>query len=291
MQLFAWFGKALAFFVQALPMSVQLFLGRCLGHLWFDVLRIRRDVIEKNLKMAFPTWDETRRTQVGRESCHNLGMTLVEFARIPFVSEQTKSQFLMEGLDKIDEAKKKGKGVILLTLHLGDIDWAATGLALYGQPLTIISKEFSVRWINDLWFGVRRKMGTKFIAPRKSSLTILKALKAHETVVFVLDQYMGPPIGIKTKFFGIDTGTAMGLAILAQRSEAPVLLAYTYRLSDGRTFVGIDDEIPFVESVNKEDTIKDMTQVYNDHLEKYVRRYPEQWMWVHRRWKKFVDTV
>jgi KDO2-lipid IV(A) lauroyltransferase len=291
MQLLAWFAKGVAFLVQALPYRMQKFLGHLLGHLWFDVLRIRRDVIFKNLNIAFPEWSEEKKTKVGRASCHNLGMTLVEFCRIPFVNEKTKDDFIIEGLDRLETAKAKGKGVILLTLHLGDIDWAATGLAIYGQPLTIISKEFSIRWLNDLWFGVRRNLGSKFIAPRNSSITILRALKAGETVVFVLDQFMGPPIGIKTRFFGVETGTAMGLAILAGRAGAPVVPAYTYRLKDGKTYVGLDHEIPFVESANKGDTIRDMTQVYTDQLEKYVRLCPEQWMWVHRRWKKFVVSV
>ncbi len=291
MQLLAWLGKGLAFIIQSLPYPLQKFIGHVLGHLWFDVLRIRRDVISKNLNIAFPEWDEKKKIQVGRASCHNLGMTLVEFCRIPFVSKKTQIDFIIEGLDRLNAAKNQGRGVILLTLHLGNIDWAATGLAVYGQPLTIISKEFSVKWLNNLWFGVRRQLGTKFIAPRNSSLTILRSLKAGETVVFVLDQYMGPPIGIKTRFFGVETGTAMGLAILAGRSQSPVMPAYSYRLPDGRTYVGIDKEIPFVESANKGDTIRDMTQIYTDQLEKYVRQYPEQWMWVHRRWKKFVDSV
>ncbi len=228
MQLLVWLGKGLAFIIQALPYSLQKFLGHSLGYLWFDILRIRRDVIFKNLNIAFPDWDENKKTAVGRQSCHNLGMTLIEFCRIPFVSEKTRDQFIIEGLDRLEAAKAKGKGVIFLTLHLGNIDWAATGMAVYDIPLTIISKEFSIRWINDLWFSVRRQLGTKFIAPRNSSITILRALKAGENVVFVLDQYMGPPIGIKTRFFGVETGTAMGLAILAGRSQAPVLPVYTY---------------------------------------------------------------
>src|SRR5690606_4605148 len=120
-----------------------------------------------------------------------------------------------------------------------------------------------------------------------SSLQILKILKKTGMDVFMLGQFTGPPIGDKTKFFGHETGTAMGLAILAVRANSPVVPIYTYRLSDGRTAIRFLPEIPFVPAANQDETIAQMTQRYCDVIESIVRQHPEQWMWVHRRWKQF----
>jgi KDO2-lipid IV(A) lauroyltransferase len=218
-----------------------------------------------------------------------MGRNLTEIARFPFMDEKNQAEFEIRGLEHLQEARKKGKGVCLLTLHLGNGDMATAGLALHGFPIIVISKVFKVQWINDLWFGVRRKMGADFIAPRNSSYQILKSLRKQAIIAFVLDQFMGPPIGVRTRFFGKETGTALGLAVIAQRSQAPVVPVYTYRDSTGQTIIRFEPEIPFVESDDPDDTVADMTQIYTDRLEDYIRRHPEQWMWVHRRWKRFRD--
>lgn len=272
-----------------LPTSIQNAIGWGIGVLWFDILRIRRKVIMNNLRLAFPEWSEAERRRVGRASCVNLGMTFIEVCRLPFVSEKDRSQFEIVGREHFDQAHAKGRGVCLMTLHMGNGDWGIAGLALEKIKLVVISKVFKLQWLNNLWFDARKLLGTEFIDVRNSSITILKALKKKETVVFVLDQFMGPPIGVRTRFFGHETGTAMGLAVIAGRSQAPVVPAYTLRLPDGRTRITFLPEIPFVESANKDDTVREMTQRYCDIVEQIIRRCPEQWMWVHRRWKRYID--
>lgn len=289
MKLLAWPGKALAFIIYSLPYSLQVAIGNFIGFLWFDLFRIRRDVIENNLKLAFPNSTPEERIRIGRASVRNLGMTLVEFCRFPFVRKEDIALFEFKGLENMRGALAQNKGVCMLTIHIGNLDWATVGCSLEGVPLTIISKEFKIKWLNDLWFGMRRKFGTKFLPPRNSSMAILRCLKANEIVCFVLDQFMGPPIGVKTVHFGVETGTAMGLSVIVGRTRSPVIPAYTCRKADGTTYIEFGPEIPFVESANKEETVKNMTQVYVDKLEEYIRTCPEQWMWVHRRWKKFVE--
>jgi len=106
-------------------------------------------------------------------------------------------------------------------------------------------------------------------------------------VIFVLDQFMGPPIGVKTLFFGKETGTAMGLTVMAKRTGAPVIPVYCHERADGKQVVSCESEIEFEEKGEKSETLTYMTQKYTDKLESIIKLYPEQWMWVHRRWKKF----
>jgi KDO2-lipid IV(A) lauroyltransferase len=136
---------------------------------------------------------------------------------------------------------------------------------------------------------MRRKHGTRFISPEKSSFEILRALRRNEIVIFVLDQFMGPPIGVRTRFFGKETGTAAGCALMAGRTGAPLIPCCTYRRSDGRHVAFFEAPIPFLDDGLREKNIAVMTQIYTDKIESYVRLYPGQWMWIHRRWKEFRE--
>ncbi len=289
--------RLLSWLLVMLPLKLQLFLGDMLGIIWFDVLRIRRAVALGNLKMCFPDWDETKRVRVARLSVCNLGRSFIEFLRIPIIasSENMKNKWLphfhIEGRENLERALSKNRGVFLLTAHIGSGDWGTVGLALNNIPVHIISKEFKLKWLNNFWFETRASLGSEFIPDRGSALAILKLLKKNKIIVFLLDQYMGPPIGIKTKFFGHETGTPLGLALLASRSHAAVVPTYTYRRSDGTTGLVFEPEIAFQDFLdkNKEEVFRLMTQKYCDKIEEWVKLYPEQWMWVHRRWKKYKN--
>lgn len=281
-------GRALSFCLLLLPRRLRYLFGDILGILWFDVFRIRRDVVLGNLERAFPKWEKSQRVTIGRSSLRHLGRDLMEYCELPFITlEKINKRFEIEGLEHVRAAQSKGRGVCLLTLHLGNGDFAIAALSLLGLPMYLISKEFKLKWLNDLWFGMRARVGTKFIPPRNSSYAVLKALKKQGVVVFVLDQFTGPPIGVKTTFFGHETGTGLGLATISQRSHSPVIPVYTYRRDDGKHVIKFEAELPFILSEDNDLALKLTTQSYNDKLEEYVKKCPQQWMWIHKRWKIF----
>jgi len=262
-------------------------LGRLLCFLWFDLFRIRRQTAIANVKLAYPEKTSAQVRALARESLYHMCLTVVDFCSFSFLKPaDLEAMFQWEGLEHLEAALAQGKGVFAMSLHLGNGDLGAVGLAQKDFPVHIISKIFKSQWLNDFWFGARKKLGVRFIPPRKSTYEILKALKAKEVVIFVLDQYTGPPNGILTQFFGHDTGTAVGLALFAQRSGAPVLPVYTYRKDVHRHVIRIEPPIAMEEKDTKEETLRAATQSYNDVIESIVRQHPEQWMWIHRRWKK-----
>lgn len=282
--------KSFAWLLIHLPQRIRFLLGDILGVLWFDVFRIRRDVVMANLDRVFPNKSKKEKVTIGRWSLRNMGRDLLDYCYLPFFNEYYKNQlFHVEGMEHLDEALKKGQGVCLLTLHMGSGDLACSALSVLGYKVHLISKEFKLRWLNELWFGMRAKVGTRFIAPRNSSYHVLKALKKKEIVIFVLDQFTGPPIGVRTNFFGYETGTGFGLALMAQRSKSPVVPMYTVRNDDGTHQLVALPEIPFEEKEDRDESLVSMTQKYNDCLEKIILQCPEQWMWVHKRWKTFRD--
>jgi Kdo2-lipid IVA lauroyltransferase/acyltransferase len=276
--------------VVRLPLKLQYFIGDAIGVFWFDILRVRRRVALENLRLCFPDLGEEQRVHIARSSLKHLGRTFLEFWRLPAATpDRYKDEFVLKGEEHLRRALTRNHGAFILSSHIGSGDWASTGLALRGIYLNVITKEFKNKTLNQFWFETRQRFGMGLIPDRRSSLHILKILKRNGLVGFVLDQFLGPPIGVRTKFFGKETGTPMGLALLAERSGAAVVPGLTYRGDDGRTYLEFEPEIPFVETGNKDENIRVNTQLYCDKIEEWVRKHPEQWMWVHRRWKEFRE--
>jgi KDO2-lipid IV(A) lauroyltransferase len=288
-KLLGWLGLALSFILVHLPAWVRRGLGCFLGFLWFDVFRIRRQIVLDNLTRAFPNMSEKEKIRIGRQSLFHLGRNFVDYAYLPFLNKSNfENLFEFHNLEVLDRALARGKGVMLLTLHLGHGDLGSGALSLKGYKIFMVSKFFKLQWLNDAWFGMRRKLGTEFIGPRNSTFPLLRALKSNSIVILPLDQFTGPPIGVRTKFFGVETGTAAGFAIMAHRSKATVISVYAVRTKENKHAIHFVEEVPVPLIEGSDQSLIDVTQSFNNRLEEFVKQHPEQWMWIHRRWKRFV---
>lgn len=290
--LIKFFIKIWSYFLFLLPRSWVRAMGSFVGFLWIDLLRVRRDVVVGNLAIAFPEWSDQQRLQVGRESVYNMGRGFFEFFTVPHLNQQwLQNEVVFEGEERLKKALEKEKGILALSLHLGNGDLASSAIVMKGHPVTIITKVFKNKFMNDLWFSFRGAQGVHYIDAHgdKTSFDILKALKRQEIVVFVVDQFMGRPYGVGTTFFGKRTGTAYGLALFALKTKAPVVPVYTYEGADKKMHVVFGEEVPVLDLLteDKDASILAITQRFNDKIEDIVRKHPDQWMWVHRRWKDF----
>lgn len=284
------FTQALSRLVSLLPKSWLWQLGRFMAFLWWDVFRFRRFTLYRNVTVVFPEKTKQERTALIKTSLCWLGYNFFEIMQIPsFDQERLSREVRFEGLENYSKARAQGKGILLLCLHIGNGDAAVAYMSLFGMDIHLITKKFKNKTFNDVWFGLRGKNGTKFIEAhgRETAFQILKALKSQAGVAFVLDQFMGKPYGLETRFFGKTTGTAYGLALFANKTRAPVLTASTYRDDDLKTVISFGEPIEFEENSDNDLQMLRMTEKYNRALEKIILAHPEQWMWVHRRWKKF----
>lgn len=282
------FSRILSWF----PRSWVRAAGALIGVLWFDVLRLRRGVVMGNLDIAFPEKDRAWKTRVARTALRRFGSNFLEFYTLPRVDEAWVSRnVVFEGWEHLERAKARGKGVYLLSLHMGGYDIAASLMPMRGHETFLISKFIKNKRLNDLWFSIRGAKGMKFIEPHgdKTAFEILKAIKRNAGVIFVLDQYMGKPFGIETTFFGRKTGTAYGLALFVLKTGSPVVPVYSVEGNDGKMHLIFEPEIetgPLLTD-DKDENIRRLTQRFTDAIEAIVRKYPEEWLWVHRRWKNF----
>ncbi len=284
-------AQILRFFLSPIPRRVMRCLGKPLGFLWWSVFRFRRKIVLDNLTKAFPDWSLEKKKEVGRKSVYMLAENFFEFFLIPAIDEKwLEKNVTFQGLENLDKAIEGGKGALLLCLHIANGDVLASCVARRGYKISIITKFFNSQLMNSIWFGIRGAQGVKWIPPHgeKTPFMILKAIKNQEFVAFVLDQHMGRPYGIETKFFGQPAGTAYGLALFQLKTKRPVIPIYSYSGEDGKIHIIAEPAFlydPQLESKDRDQTLVELTQAYTDKIEEIVRRYPGQWMWVHRRWK------
>lgn len=287
-QLARLFSNIYAFIIHLMPWSFNDYFARFWSWLWVDVLQLRKKVVYDNIDIAFPGTPEKTKKQWMKKSIYVLGRGMVDLGRVPYVNDAwVKDNIIFHGLENIP----KDQGFFFLTLHLGGADLAAAVMSDKVVPLSLISKRFTNAFVDEFWFYLRTKSKTEIIDAhsKQNAFDILKALRLKRAVIFVLDQFMGKPYGIETEFFGKKTGTAYGLAVFAMKTKAPVLPLYTYWDDNKRLHIGVGSAIKIddVSTVDKQEALRIITNRFNATLENIIRQYPDQWMWVHRRWKDF----
>ena len=277
-----------AFIVHLLPWWFNTLFAKFLAWLWVDVLKLRTKVVYNNIDSAFPGTPLKTKKQWMKKSIFVLARNFVDVARIPYLKDEwINKNVIFHGLENVPQ----NQGFFVLTLHLGGGDLSAAILSHKVAPLSLISKRFSSEFADEFWFSLRTQSKTEFIDAhgKNNAFEILKALRLKRGVVFVLDQFMGKPYGIETEFFGKKTGTAYGLALFAQKTKAPVVPVYTYWDENNKLHIGIDPAVKIddVQTDDKLEAQRIITNRFNAALESIIKRWPAQWMWVHRRWKDF----
>ncbi|MEI6079519.1 MAG: lysophospholipid acyltransferase family protein [bacterium] len=282
--------------VRLMPRRLELVFGELLGWVLYHVVRFKRNNVRRNLLMAYETELRDGRMalneikKIERENYSHYGRLVFEILHIPFdASRFAKKNVKVHNVEHLKNAISKKKGVFFLTAHTGY--WEIMGVMgmKYDIPLNIITKYLRIKFFDDIWVKSRESYGIKLIDEVRSARSVLKALHNGEVVGMVLDQFMGPPIGERILFFGKPAWTISSLAWFVQKTGAAVVPVVNYRKKDGTFDLVLYPEIDF-EKVGSDDmNVKHNTQRYSDVVEGFVRKCPEQWIWVHRRWKRVKE--
>ncbi len=272
------------------PWPVKRAFSRVGGRALYRILGRRRRVILHNLVRAFPRAESepmadyaARLEAIGRGHCANILLVLLEiFERFHWSDEVVRRKVRVVGREHL-EAAERGGGYFLLTAHIGNWELISRVVVSLGGRLAIITKYLRNRYFDDLWKRSRRRYGLDLLEESGSGLGVLRALKAGQCVGFILDQYTGPPHGIEADFFGVRTWCPKGLAILNARAKVPILPMYLIRTEAGsyEFHLGAALQLP-------EDT-RAHVEACNRLIEDWAHRYPEQFLWLHRRFKGAVD--
>jgi Kdo2-lipid IVA lauroyltransferase/acyltransferase len=246
-----------------------------------------RQVGMRNLVMVFPEKSEAERKGILRGVFTSLGRQLAELCQFPrYTPENIDEVVVYDGLENYERAYARGKGVLFLTGHFGGWELSAFAHSLHGHWLHVVMRPMDNPYLDRLLQQYRTMYGNKTVAKDDFVRGLLAAMKAGETVGILMDTNMTPPQGIFVNFFGIPACTASGLARIALRTDAAVVPGFTiwdpalqkYRLR-------FDPALELVRTGDLEADIAANTQMFTKVIEDYVRKYPDQWLWVHRRWK------
>jgi KDO2-lipid IV(A) lauroyltransferase len=282
-----WLVRLAMAVVQSMPEEAAAGLGRRCGRLAGALLHGRWDTVLGNLRRAYGEQLPDRELRaLARRNFEHYGESAVEFLRLPLLTRENLERHVeFRGEERLREALAQGRGAIVLCGHYGNWDLTAVAQALRGMQAHVISKEARVRALNEVWMTVRREKGVAFLPPSDSSFAVVRALKRGGTVVVVMDQHRPHAEGVVARFFGLPASTLRTAAVLALRLGCPVLPIEGYRAARGRHRIEIGAPIPVRQGRDPEDSVLLTTQAYNDAIEGIVRRHPEQWAWIHRRWK------
>jgi KDO2-lipid IV(A) lauroyltransferase len=272
-------GLALAW----LPARLGLWVGARLGDLAWTALPGRRAVTLENLERALgaetPNVDRAR---IGRASFRHLGMNLVEACIFYFrPPARLLSRVEIRGIDHILGAARQGHGVLALTAHLGNWELLAASTALMPVPLSAVVRPLDDPLLDGILMRFRARAGFEVIAKRSALADIRDALRRGRMVGVLLDQNASRREGVFAPFFGVPASTSKGLALIALRTGAPVVPGFIRREGRGRHVV---EFFPCVPPPADGDPVA-FTRAFNEAIETAIRRTPEQWFWLHRRWK------
>ena len=284
----AWLVEAVFLTAGGIPLPVAVFFGRALGWFLAHVLRFRRRVVAAQIAASFPEWTPEQCRRTVDAFYRHLGLLFVEMVRLP----RTPPRFLLDnvvfhGREHAEAALAKGKGALMLAGHFGSWELSLAAGTPHRYNIGIVFKEIKGALGQYAIDRVRGAHGVLGIPRRNSIFQILRQLRKNGMIGFVLDQNVTADEGVFVEFFGRQACTMPGLAVIAQRTGAPVVPVVFYRDPDlRRHHIEFLPEVPWAEVPGDPDeTLRLNTARYTKILEEFVRRRPDQWMWLHKRWK------
>ncbi len=269
------------------PRGIARSIGALIGRVALLLTPRLRRTGHRNLALAFPEKTEAAREQILRKLYRNLGWLLAEFCQMPgYTPEKTKSFIRYDGLEHYLAARDQGKGVLILTGHLGAWELSSFYHSLMGNPMSIVIRRLDNPLVDNLVNRIRCLHGNQVLHKDDFARGLLAAMRRGETVGILMDTNMTPPQGTFVDFFGHLACTGSGLARIAAKTNAAVLpgfllwdqaaKGYVLRFAEPlRLSIGDDAEADAMAN----------TALFTRVIEDYIRQYPDQWLWVHRRWK------
>ena len=270
-----------------LPARAAMALGRAIGWLAYPLASNLRHTGERNLQLAFPEKSESERNQILRACFGSLGRELGVFSQFATGSpESLRALVTPQGLDNLQTAKAQGNGVILFTGHLGAWELTSFALSLLGQPLSFLVRRLDNPKVEELIDRSRTRFGNQTLDKLSAARSMVKILRSGEMLGLLLDLNTLDDEAIFVDFFGLPASTNFMVAKLALRTQSPIVPIFAPWDEERKKFM-IQLEPPVIpeSSGNEDEDVRKLTVKLSLIIENCIRRYPEQWLWVHKRWK------
>ena len=273
--------------VGSLPLQTSLSAGAAFGRLAQKFGGKLNRVGKKNLSIALPDLNESEQNEILRGCFESLGRQLGLVAHFKnFKPETVRDLLEMEGRENFDEAVATGKGVLMFTGHFGS--WEVFNLVPYAfadSQMNVLVRRIDNPLVENLVEGLRTSFGGKTIDKKTSARAMFRLLQTGELLGVMADLNVQEREGVFVDFFGVPASTTTALAKLALRTEAIVLPAFAiWQPARQKYLLKLEPPIEYQKTGDDTQDIRDLTQKVTNIVEKYVRAFPEQWMWIHKRW-------
>ncbi|MFH1824689.1 MAG: lysophospholipid acyltransferase family protein [Candidatus Firestonebacteria bacterium] len=278
-----------AFLFRFLPFKISVSIGGFLGNLIYGLDRKHRKIAFNNLKESFKEKNNQEIKDIVKGLYRNIGKSFIEFIFLPRLNKEKLLKLIkIEGKENLEKAISKGKGVIVIVSHFGNWELVGSTCSLFG-PSSAVAFPQSNKLTDKLINKYRKSTGLKILYTGGAIKELIKSLKRKEIIGLLSDQDAGGE-GVFVEFFGRPASTHRGPVVLALKTEAPVVLTFLIREKNNTHRLVIEKELDLVKTGNLEKDVKINTTKWVKILEDYVRKYPEQWFWVHRRWKTKIEA-
>jgi KDO2-lipid IV(A) lauroyltransferase len=263
-------------------------MGAVLGTLWYALDPRHRKTAQENIRLALGVNGSAAR-RIVRANFRHLARVFAEFPGMVRMGARNIGRFVeVHGVEHVHNSLKKGRGVLILTSHFGNWEWMAYGAPFFlPARLNIVARPLRPHVLNRWVTALRERSGNRVIAKDHALIHALKALKRNEIVAFLMDHNAGKKTGVWAPFFGGYVLTHKTLAHIAMKTGAPVHPVFNRRLPDGRYRIDVEPEIPPPPLGSREERAEAMTAAFNAAIEARIRHTPEQWYWIHRRFRRF----
>jgi Kdo2-lipid IVA lauroyltransferase/acyltransferase len=280
----AWVGLK---FLGILPRPAARFVGSVFATAAYAIRTPLRRAANFNLRLAFPDWSDSKRQRVIRGMVRQIGWMAGEFSQFPkYTRARMERIVVVDGFENFDAARRGGKGVLFLTGHMSAWELAPFAHALYGYPLHFLVRPVTNRRVDALINGYRCASGNRTLEKNRSARSILKVLGEGGTVGVLADQNTAVEEGVFVDFFGVPASTTSGLARLALHTDAAVVPGFLSWDRERRKYrLRFEPAVNLARSGNEQADILENTARFTRVIEDYIRAHPDQWIWVHKRWK------
>ena len=280
----AWTGMKL---LGLLPRPAARFVGVSFAAAAYAVRAPLRRSAMFNLRLAFPDWTDAQRRGVIRGMIRQVGWMAGEFSQFPkYTREKIERIVIVDGFENFDAAQRRGKGVLFLTGHMSAWELAPFAQALYGHPLHFLVRPIANKRVDALINGYRCGSGNRPIEKNRSARAILKVLGAGGTVGVLADHNTDIEESVFVDFFGVPASTTSGLARLALRTDAAVVPGFLSWDDKRRKYLlRFEPAVELSRTANEESDVIENTARFTRVIEDFIRVHPDQWLWVHKRWK------
>jgi KDO2-lipid IV(A) lauroyltransferase len=261
--------------------------GALLGALAYALLPRLKSVGRQNLAMGLPELNTEQREQILRRLYRNLGWQLAEFCKMPTYTPENTAGFLRyDGLEHFLAAQQRGKGVLIVTGHLGAWELSSFYHSLMGHPMSMVIRRLDNARVDAMVNHIRCLHGNQVLHKDDFARGLLLAMRQNRSVGILMDTNMTPPQGVFVPYFGNLACTASGLARVASKTDASVLPGFLlWHEMEGKYVLTFGERIDLIRTGDDEADVLANTARFTAAIEKYARAYPDQWLWVHRRWK------